>query len=189
MGFADKYSAFGLGSERADVMVRSASVIAQSIPLSFHSDLPMCAPDPLAMASYAVNRITHTGRVAGPEQRISIHEALRAVTIGSAFSWRREHDLGSIEVGKIANFTVLAEDPYEKNREKLAATRILGTVFEGRWFPVPIENQNTRLAGHQQASLAAPTKANSVGSGCDHGCGCEVANFITDHLNEHGFAA
>ncbi len=72
----------------------------------------MCPPDPLAVASYPVNRIIDSGRVAGPEQCISVHEALRAVTIGSAFSWRREHDLGSIEVGKIANFTVFGEDPY-----------------------------------------------------------------------------
>jgi predicted amidohydrolase YtcJ len=188
VGFADKYSEFGLGPERADSMVRAASVLAQNIPLSFHSDLPMCAPDPLAMASYAVNRITHTGRVAGPEQRISVHEALRAVTIGAAFSWRREHDLGSIEVGKIANLTVLAEDPYERSSEELAHTRVLGTLFEGRWFPVPVENQNTRLT----AQILAPTalsEPSEMHSALDHGCGCEVANFLGDHLTQHGFAA
>jgi predicted amidohydrolase YtcJ len=188
VGFADKYSEFGLGPARADAMVRSASVLAQNIPLSFHSDLPMCPPDPLAMASYAVNRVTHSGRVAGPEQRISVHEALRAVTTGAAFSWRREHDLGSIEVGKIANLTVLAEDPYERSREDLAHTRILGTVFEGRWFPVPLANQNTRLT----ARILAPTavsEPSEMHSASDHDCGCEVANFLSDHLTQHGFAA
>jgi predicted amidohydrolase YtcJ len=189
VGFADKYSEFGLGPERADAMVRAASVVAQNIPLSFHSDLPMCPPDPLAMASYAVNRITHSGRVAGPEQRISVHEALRAVTIGSAYSWRREHDLGSIEVGKIANFTVLAEDPYERNCEDLARTRILGTIFEGRWFPVPVENQNTRLATRIPVETLHAEQPEHLAGGCDHGCGCEVANFLTDHLSQHGFAA
>jgi predicted amidohydrolase YtcJ len=189
VGFADKYSEFGLGPARADAMVRSASVLAQNIPLSFHSDLPMCPSDPLVMASYAVNRVTHSGRVAGPEQRISVHEALRAVTIGAAFSWRREHDLGSIEVGKIANLTVLAEDPYERSREDLAHTRILGTVFEGRWFPVPVENQNTRLSARNPAAAAVAEQAVLVDGGGDHGCGCEVANFLSDHITEHGFAA
>jgi predicted amidohydrolase YtcJ len=189
VGFADKYSEFGLGPTRADVMVRAASVLAHSIPLSFHSDLPMCASDPLAMASYAVNRITHSGRVAGPEQRISVHEALRAVTIGAAFSWRRDHDLGSIEVGKIANFTVLADDPYDRDPKQLSQTRILGSVFEGRWFPVPIENQNTRLRLGANAPLPGSATWKSVTDSCDHGCGCDVANFLTEHIAQHGFAA
>ncbi len=111
IGFADKYALVGLGPERADVMVRSASVRAQQISLSFHSDLPMGPADPMAMAGFAVNRITRSGRVAGPEERISVHEALMAVTVGAAHSWRREHELGSVEVGKLANLTVLADDP------------------------------------------------------------------------------
>ena len=187
VGFADKYGEYGLGAQRADSMVRSASVLAHGIPLSFHSDLPMCPSDPLTMASYAVNRITHSGRVAGPEQRISVHEALMAVTIGSAHSWRREHDLGSIEVGKIANFTVLGDDPYDVDPRHLGRIRVLGSVFEGRWFPVPIQYQEARLT-----SRANTLALNNVGggeAGCDHGCGCEVANFLFDHIAQHGFAA
>ncbi len=189
VGFADKYSQYGLGSERADAMVRAASVIAHSIPLSFHSDLPMCASDPLAMASYAVNRITHSGRVAGPEQRISIDDALQAVTLGAAYSWRREHDLGSIEVGKIANFTVLADDPYETDPRDFANTRVLGTVFEGRWFPVPVANQNARIRASKQTLASHADDSAKVHDSCDHGCGCDVANFLTDHLARNGFAA
>ncbi len=70
VGFADRYGDFGLGPERADTMVRSASVLARRVPLAFHSDLPMAPAEPLALASFAVNRITETGRVAAPEQRI-----------------------------------------------------------------------------------------------------------------------
>jgi predicted amidohydrolase YtcJ len=187
VGFADKYSQYGLGPVRADAMVRAASVIAHSIPLSFHSDLPMCASDPLLMASYAVNRITHSGRVAGPDQRISVGDALRAVTIGAAFSWRREHDLGSIEVGKIANFTVLADDPHDCDPRDLANTRILGTVFEGRWFPVPVANQNARLRT-SETTVRSVNDSPILGS-FDHGCGCDIANFLADHLAQHGFAA
>jgi predicted amidohydrolase YtcJ len=187
VGFADKYSEYGLGPERADVMVRSASVRAHRIPLSFHSDLPMCPSDPLAMASYAVNRITHSGRVAGPEQRISVHEALLAVTVGSAHSWRREHDLGSIEPGKSANFTVLAQDPYGVDPRNLGKVRVLATIFEGRCFPVPIEHQEARLF----SSGSTNDTHNVVGTSntCDHGCGCEVANFLSEHVSQHGFAA
>ncbi len=71
-----------------------------------------------------LHRRTAAGRVAGADQRISVHEALRALTIEAAHPWRLENDLGSIEAGKVANFTVLAEDPYA-----------VDPVFQGRWFP------------------------------------------------------
>ena len=136
VGFADQYAAHGLGADRADTMVRAASVLQRGIPLSLHSDLPMGPAAPLALASFAVGRRTPAGRVVAPEQRISVHEALRAVTIGAAHSWRLEHELGSITPGKAATFTVLAEDPYQVDPARLADIPILGTVYAGRWFPV-----------------------------------------------------
>ncbi|MFN8070956.1 MAG: amidohydrolase [Mycobacterium sp.] len=135
VGFADQYSRHGLGPQRADSMVRAASVLRRGIPLSLHSDLPMGPAAPLALASFAVNRRTPGGRVAGPDQRISVQDALRAVTIEAAYSWRLEDELGSVSPGKSANFTVLAEDPYAVEPERLGDIAILGTVYEGRWFP------------------------------------------------------
>ena len=105
VGFADKYSKVGLGPERADSMVRSASVIKRHIPLSFHSDLPMGPSDPLNFVWCAVNRVTPSGRVARPEERISVVDALHAITIEAAYSWQKENELGSVAPGKIANFT------------------------------------------------------------------------------------
>ncbi|MDG4668959.1 amidohydrolase [Mycobacterium sp. 236(2023)] len=137
VGFADKYAEHGLGRKRADAMVRAASVLRRGIPLSFHSDLPMGPAAPLTLAWCGVNRLTPSGRVAGPEQRISVHDALRAVTIEAAYSWRMEHELGSITPGKAANFTVLAEDPYAVEPARLNQVDILGTVYEGSWFPRP----------------------------------------------------
>ncbi|MFN8031696.1 MAG: amidohydrolase [Mycobacterium sp.] len=136
VGFADQYAAHGLGAERADTMVRAASVLHRGIPLSLHSDLPMGPAAPLTLAWCAVNRRTPSGRTAAPEQRISVHDALRAVTIEAAYSWRMEDELGSITPGKLANFTVLTEDPYAVEPERLDGIAVLGTVYEGRWFPV-----------------------------------------------------
>ena len=116
-------------------MVRSGSVVKRGISYSFHSDLPMGPAAPLYLAWCGVNRLTLDGRVAGPEQRISVEEGLRAITINAAYSWRRENELGSITPGKIANFTVLEQDPYSIAPEKLKDIPIWGTVFEGRLFP------------------------------------------------------
>ncbi|WP_296706105.1 amidohydrolase [Rhodoblastus sp.] len=136
VGFADKYGEVGLGPQRADVMVRSASVLKNNVPLSFHSDLPMGPASPLNFLWCAVNRVTPSGRVAGPEQRIDIDAALRAVTIEAAYSWRQEDRIGSIAPGKIANFTVLGEDPYAVDPMKLRDIPVWGTVFEGGIYPV-----------------------------------------------------
>jgi predicted amidohydrolase YtcJ len=189
IGFADKYSAVGLGPTRADVMVRSASVLRHDIPLSFHSDLPMGPSDPLAMAGFAVNRITHSGRVVGPEQRITMHDALRAVTIGAAYSWQREHDLGSVEVGKVANLTVLDADPSGVDPRDVGRVRVLGTIFEGRWFPVPAAHQETRLSAQALTPGRALPEPTGAAHQLGHGCGCEVAQALVDYISEHGLAA
>ena len=142
VGFADKYGEVGLGPERADAMVRAASVIRNDIPLSYHSDLPMAPSAPLYLAWCGVNRVTPSGRVAGPEQRISVEQALRAITIEAAYSWRQEDWIGSIAPGKIANFTVLEEDPTAVDPLKLKDIAIWGTVFEGRLFPISTSAQD-----------------------------------------------
>ncbi len=179
VGFADKYSEIGLGPERADVMVRARSVVERGIPLSLHSDLPMGPADPMMMASFAVNRITVSGRVAAPEQRITVHQALHAVTLGAAHSWRREDELGSIEIGKVANLTVLADDPFTVDPTDLGRIPVRGSVFEGRWFPVPEGLQKTRVAG----SIADKEVAGSTPYlDCGHGCGCDVAEFISRYV-------
>jgi len=115
--------------------VRAASVLRRGIPLSLHSDLPMGPAAPLTLAWCAVNRRTASGRTAGPEQRISVHDALRAITIEAAYSWRLEGELGSITPGKLANFTILADDPYAVDPLALKDIPVLGTVYEGRWSP------------------------------------------------------
>jgi len=177
VGFADKYAKFGLGPPRADAMVRSASVLKRRIPLSFHSDLPMGPSAPLNFVWCAVNRVTPSNRVAGPEQRIGAEDALRAVTIESAYSWRKENELGSIAPGKIANFTVLEQDPLTVEPMKLNEIQIWGTVFEGRIFPVPARKSGG--AGNAKVPGRVPQLAGHEDPGQSHiGCPCEVAQMV-----------
>jgi hypothetical protein len=181
-GFADKYAEHGLGPERADTMVRARSVLDRHLPLSFHSDLPMAPAEPLKLAWCAVNRITQAGRVAGPEQRISVDDALRAVTIEAAYSWRREHELGSIAPGKLATFTVLAADPYDIDPNDLDHIRVLGTVFEGHWHPVP-NHRGTAAENEAIATLSGHTSVGTfahLGDRNHHGCCCDAARRLAD---------
>ncbi len=188
VGFADKYAEVGLGRDRADVMTRNASVLERGIPLSFHSDLPMGPSDPLGLMWCAVNRVTQSGRVAAPEQRISVGDALKAVTLGAAQSWRREHELGSIEPGKIANFTIVDEDPLTVDPMRLNEIRVVGTFFEGRWFPVPEADSRAQQPAARAAKRFSPQAA-QASTGDSHGCGCEAARHLTAVIGSRRVAA
>ncbi len=129
---ADRYSETGLGPERADQMVRLADVSRAGVSWSLHSDMPMAPCDPLFLMWCAVNRITSSGRVAGENQRVTAEEALRGVTINAAFSHRLEGEIGSIEPGKLANFTVLDANPVTVDPKLIKDIGVWGTVMEGR---------------------------------------------------------
>ncbi|MGO8902527.1 MAG: amidohydrolase [Isosphaeraceae bacterium] len=134
--FADRYGKEGLGPDRADQMVRLGSLTRRGVPISLHCDLPIAPASPLFLAWCAVNRTTASGRIAGEDQRISVEQALRAITIDAAYSWRMEQEIGSIAPGKVANFAVLEDDPMTVNPRKLKDIVIWGTVFEGKVSPV-----------------------------------------------------
>ncbi len=193
IGFADKYSEVGLGPERADVMVRSQSVLQRNISLSFHSDLPMGPSDPLAMVGFAVNRFTQSGRVAAPEQRISVEDGLRAITIEAARSWRREHELGSIEVGKLASFTIVADDPRKVEPADIGRVAVLGSLFEGRWFPTSAATRARRLGLASVASEKIAEAGSVPGPGCSDanhvGCACSVSARMLRVAHQAGLVA
>ena len=135
-GFSEKFSETGLGKERAHSMVRLATIEKEKIPVSLHSDLPMAPSDPLFLAWSAVTRQTNEGNVIRPDLALSREAALKGITIEAAYSWGKEDKLGSIKIGKIANFTILEENPYKVKLNQLKDISIYGTVFEGKVFPI-----------------------------------------------------
>jgi predicted amidohydrolase YtcJ len=132
----EKYAQLGMGVDRASAMSRLGSLERMGIPFALHSDLPMAPGQPLLLAWVAVNRIGSEGNVLCPEECVSLHQALRAITIDAAFILGVEDEIGSIESGKIADFTILEEDPYKVPNEQLKDIPIWGTVFEGKRFPI-----------------------------------------------------
>lgn len=137
VALADTYRTEGLDPQRADAMVRLGDVERAGIPYSLHSDMPMAPGRPLFLMASAINRITNDGNLRGPEQRVSRLGALRAVTLDAAYSLRLEHRIGSIVPGKLANFTILAENPLTVPASDIDGIAVWGTVQEGR--PLPVE--------------------------------------------------
>jgi len=132
---ADKYSEEGLGPERAENLVALKLLTDQGIPLSFHSDFSMAPVEPLTLAWTAVNRVTSQGSEFSQDQRISVFDAMKAVTIDAARCLNLEKEIGSIKEGKVANFTILEKNPFKVDPMTIRDIQVTGVVYRGEYKP------------------------------------------------------
>jgi predicted amidohydrolase YtcJ len=132
----DAYWKNKLGHERASQMSRLGTLARHNVPTALHTDFTMAPALPLNSAWVAVNRISEAGHVMGPEECLTLDQAMRAITIDAAYILGLENEIGTIRAGKKADFTILEQDPYEVGGENLREIPIWGTVFEGRPFPI-----------------------------------------------------
>ncbi|MFD1881317.1 amidohydrolase [Paracoccus pacificus] len=130
--FGDKHYEITIGPERACRMNPCASALELGIPLAIHSDAPITPLAPLVTAWCAVNRQTDGGRQLGTSERISLDQALYTITLGAAHTLKLDAEIGSVEVGKRADFVVLEDDPHALGPERLREVRVWGTVFGGQ---------------------------------------------------------
>ena len=126
----------GFGPDRTETTARLGSLVRAGATFALHSDynLVVAPMHPLTAAWVAVNRLGADGEtVVGAGERISVDQALRAITVDAAFVLNRDDRLGSIEVGKHADFAVLDDDPYEVAPKNLKDIGIRGTVLAGEF--------------------------------------------------------
>jgi predicted amidohydrolase YtcJ len=74
-----------------------------------------------------------TGHVWGANQRISVDESLRSMTLNGAYASFEEHEKGSIAPGKLADLAVLAQDPLATPPEAWAGIQVERTMLGGKW--------------------------------------------------------
>src|SRR5699024_1834940 len=91
-----------LGDKRGRRISPARSAFDRNLVVNFHQDAPVVAPDMLHTIWSGVNRITRKGVEIGPEERVSVYEALKAVTINAAYAYFEEDSKGSLEAGKLA---------------------------------------------------------------------------------------
>ncbi len=127
----DKYSQYGLGKKRAEHMVPMKLLKDRNISFSLHSDFGMAPLEPLTLVWTAVNRMTSGGHFVSQDQRIDTYTALKGITINAARTISLEKSIGSIKVGKRANFTLLAENPLKVKPMHIKDIKVLGVVYNG----------------------------------------------------------
>jgi predicted amidohydrolase YtcJ len=118
-----------LGPQREDWCYRQRSFLDAGCIVPGSSDRPVVDGAPLLGIADLVRRRTSSGKLLGADERITAAQALRAYTYGSAYSTFAEADLGTIDVGKLADFAVLSADPTDE--DNLDDVRVLATVVGG----------------------------------------------------------
>ena len=122
-----------LGSDRASVATRLGNLVREGVVTSMHSDTPVTAPLPLHHVWFAVTRLElYTGKTEAPAEKISPYQAMRMVTIDAAYTLGVEERVGSIEPGKFADFTVLAEDPQTVAPQRIKDIKVIATILSGK---------------------------------------------------------
>jgi len=96
-----------------------------------HTDFPITPIDQLALLGTAVNRTTRSGITLGKDQQLTPYEGLKTITINSAYQHKQEEIKGSIKVGKMADFVILAENPMTVAADKIKDIKVLETIKEG----------------------------------------------------------
>ncbi len=138
--WGDAHYAQTMGPERAHRLDATGTAQRIGVPYAIHSDAPVTPLNPLFTAWCAVNRVSSAGRVLGREaEALTVEQALAAITIGPAYTLRLDQKIGSIEVGKFADFTVLESDPLEAAPDRLRDIAVWGTVVGGRVHQAPRE--------------------------------------------------
>jgi len=132
--WGDQHYEMTMGPDRAHRLDACASALAAGVKLAIHSDAPVTPLGPLFTAWCAMNRVTPKGRVLGEAEKLSVTQALHAITLGPAWTLKLDHEIGSIECGKRADFCVLEADPLEADPAALKDLRVWGTVLSGRVF-------------------------------------------------------
>lgn len=121
-----------LGPERASRISPCNSARKLGMIFTSHHDAPVANPDSMRVLSATVTRQTRSGAVLGPDERVDVMTALKAMTIWAAYQHFEESSKGSIEVGKLADFAVLDKDPTAIPTADLSQVKVMEAYKEGR---------------------------------------------------------
>ncbi|HEB90265.1 MAG TPA: amidohydrolase [Deltaproteobacteria bacterium] len=129
--WGDRHRDRFMGPERAARMSPARSALDKGVRFTIHCDAPVVPMEPLRLIWSAVNRISSSGRIIGPDERITPMQALRATTIDAAWQIREEDNRGSLEPGKWADFVILSASPLD-DPEHIDRIRVLETHIAGK---------------------------------------------------------
>lgn len=130
--FWDEIHAREAGEERVNDFCPLGDAERLGLRFNLHTDSPILPVDPLLQVQIAVTRTSRSGAVRGRHQAISVHAALRAVTIDAAFLNGEENVKGSLAPGKYADFVILERNPLAVPADEIRDIPVVATIVGGR---------------------------------------------------------
>lgn len=120
-----------VGPVLSDNISTTGWCLRRGMKFTTHHDAPVAFPDSMRVLDATVTRRSRSGDVIGPEQRVDVMTALKAMTNWPAWQHFEEDTKGSIEVGKLADFVILDKDPTTVDPEALDQIKVTETIKEG----------------------------------------------------------
>lgn len=121
-----------LGPRRAELISPCASAVRRGMRFTTHHDAPVANPDAMRVLSATVTRRTRSGDILGPDERVPVETALKAMTLWAAWQHYEDDRKGSLEVGKLADLVLLDADPMTIDPDRLAGIKVSQVYKEGR---------------------------------------------------------
>jgi hypothetical protein len=121
-----------IGPELAQQISPMRSVLNAGLVATSHSDAPVALPNLMQVMWATVNRVSRSGKVIGSDERLTPIEALKAITLSSAYTHFEEKTKGSLEPGKLADMVILSENPITIDPMKINTIQVMETIKEGQ---------------------------------------------------------
>ena len=155
-----------VGPKLADNISPTGWCVQLGMKFSSHHDAPVAFPDSMRVLDATVTRRSRSGDIIGPEQRVDVMTALKAMTIWPAWQHFEEANKGSIEVGKLADFVILDKNPLEVDPETLAEIKVTETIKEGvSIYRLADETSANAGGSNDRSSLSFTNLLLGMGSG------------------------
>jgi len=121
------------GPERSAGAMAARTFLRAGLPFTFSHDAPVSpTPSILALVDAGVNRLSGTGKVVGPDERVTPFDALRAVTSTAAYQLKEEKNKGTLEAGKLADLVILDKNPLKVEPTTIKDILVVETIKEGK---------------------------------------------------------
>jgi predicted amidohydrolase YtcJ len=149
-----------LGPIRAENISPTGWVLDHGLMFGSHHDAPVALPDSMRVLAATVTRRSRSGDILGPYHRVPVETALKALTIWPAWQHFEEKTKGTIEVGKLADFVILSDNPIKVPQDRLADLKVLETIKEG----VSIYKRSAQSEGIASPAMFGVTLSKSHGA-------------------------
>jgi predicted amidohydrolase YtcJ len=121
-----------IGPDKAQQISPINSALKKGLHVTSHTDAPVAFPNMMMILWTTVNRVSRSGTIMGPDERLTPYQALQSITSWSAWQHREENTKGSLKAGKLADLVILDQNPLKIDPMKLKDIKVVETIKEGR---------------------------------------------------------